>query len=254
MTSYRNKRYQQNVESPDKDGPVMAAPISPDVPAVAPAPSTNGAGASPAESNDPGKEASRRAIALQLRLQEMERAEASREAANRAQPAIEEQEQQQPQQQMPARVEKWLAEHPQYCNPNDHVAQAEIHLATVKCMRDGKTWHDPDFIDTVERHLGMRQPQPNGNGSTAPAPAPRAAPVVRQRQSGGPVSAPPSREIHSLTTGKPTTRLPPLTADEVLIARASARPGMTDAEALREYSFNKQKMLALKARGEIQNG
>jgi hypothetical protein len=188
--------------------------------------------------------------ALKQRLAEMERAEAiTRQAIQEPQYAPEPQESQPPPA-MPARVEKWLAEHPQYLDPNDSVAQAEIHLATVKCMRDGKTWDAPDFIDTIERHLGFA---PATNGRTqdmriesrpsppASTPAPRAAPP---RQSHA-VSAPPSRDPPSFATGRPQGGPVRLTAEEIEMARAS---GISP----QEYAEQKKKMERMKQAGVIQ--
>jgi hypothetical protein len=189
--------------------------------------------------------------ALKARLAEMENAERlTREAVSQhPQYAAEPQEPQQ-QSAMPARVEKWLAEHPQYLDPNDSVAQAEIHLATVKCMRDGKTWDAPDFIDTIERHLGFA-PAPATNGrdmriesrpsSPAPTPAPRAAPP-RQTHA---VSAPPSRDPPSMTTGRPQGGPVRLTAAEFEMAAMS---GISP----QEYAEQKKKLERMKQAGEIQ--
>src|SRR5215831_20092483 len=99
----------------------------------------------------------------------MERAEQLAQQPRQQQPPP--QQTQQPE--MPAAVAKWLAEHPEYTNPNDQIAQVEISLATMKAARDGLTWNDDDFLPAIERHLGLRQrPQPNGNGRTESAPAP----------------------------------------------------------------------------------
>jgi hypothetical protein len=154
---------------------------------------------------------------------------------------------------MPARVEKWLADHPQYLDPNDHVAQAEIHLATVKCMRDGKTWDAPDFIDTIERHLGVKQPATNGRAQDmriesrpsppAPTPTPRAAPP--QQRMAVNVSAPPTREVPSYSTGRAPSHRAPLTADELYIAQQS---GQTPEQ----YQDQKEKLRRMKESGAIQ--
>jgi len=181
--------------------------------------------------------------ALRDRLREMESAEALSRRQPQQQPhAAEPQQPQQPA--MPAQVEKWLAEHPQYMDPNDAVAQAEIHLATVKCMRDGKTWNDSDFIPTIERHLGIA---PRTNGSQhRPPPAP-AAPVRQQQRSTVPIGAPPHRDVPSMTTGRPASRRAPLTAEEVEAARFS---GITPER----YAEEKEKMLRLRAAGQLQEG
>jgi hypothetical protein len=189
--------------------------------------------------------------ALRDRLKEMENAERLTREAVSQHPQLATEPPQEPQ--MPARVEKWLADHPQYLDPNDHVAQAEIHLATVKCMRDGKTWDAPDFIDTVERHLGFA-PAPATNGQTRdmriesrpspPAPAPQVAPPRRQTMS-VPVSAPPTRENVSMSTGRPQGGPVRLTAEEIEMARAS---GISPEE----YAQQKKKLERMKQAGVIQ--
>src|SRR5262245_29491872 len=95
----------------------------------------------PETTESPADAAAKNAIALQLRLREMERAEQlNREAVQQPPPhAAEPQQQQQP---TPAHIEKWLAEHPQYVDPNDAIARTEISLATMKAARDGLTWND----------------------------------------------------------------------------------------------------------------
>src|SRR5262245_4115913 len=207
MASLR-KRYRPNLESPiaGNEPPVMSPPevtAAELPPAVEPKPMEQIETQSSADAAG--------AAAIKARLAEMERAEKFVQgAAQHQQRPASEPPQQQPQ--MPAQVAKWLAEHPQYLNPNDQVAQAEINLATMKCIRDGKTWHDDDFIPTVEKYLGLTS---QGNGqATSPAPAPpptaAAAPAYRapqpqpqQRRSSVPVSAPPTRESPSLATGRP---------------------------------------------------
>jgi hypothetical protein len=205
----------------------------------------------PKVESSPADEAGK--AALKQRLAEMENAERfTREAVSQhPQYATEPQEPQQPPA-MPARVEKWLADHPQYLDPNDSVAQAEIHLATVKCMRDGKTWDAPDFIDTIERHLGLA-PATATNGQTRdmrvesrpspPAPAPQVAPP-RQRMSVN-VSAPPTREVPSYSTGRAPSHRAPLNADELYIAQQS---GQTPEQ----YQEQKEKLRRLKESGAIQ--
>jgi hypothetical protein len=246
MASLR-KRYQEHVEtSPRQDGPPVttapteAAKLPPAVDAKPPEPITT---------ESPADAAGRDAI--KQRLQEMQQAERiTREAVSHPQPP-QPREPQEPQQRMPAQVEKWLAEHPQYLDPNDHVAQAEIHLATVKCMRDGKTWDQPDFIPTIERHLGLA---PRGNGQTQhgpieskpPAPAaPRyEAPPRQQQRSATPVSAPPTREAPSMTTGRPASRRVPLTAEQVEMAKASGI-------SVEEYERQLIRMNQMKAAGAL---
>src|SRR5215470_4655632 len=140
MASLR-KRYQGRVEtSPRHDGPPVTAPPTgaaklPDAVADSKPPPEMPEAESPVDAAAKN--------ALRERLREMESAEALNRRQPQQQPqyAAEPQQQQPQQPTMPAHVATWLAEHPQYTDPNDAVAQAEIHLATVKCMRDGKTWN-----------------------------------------------------------------------------------------------------------------
>src|SRR5262249_33853591 len=135
----------------------------------------------------------------------------NRETVQQRPPQAAEPQQQHPQQPaMPAHVEKWLADHPQYMDPNDQVAQAEIYTATLKCNRDGKSWDQPDFLPTLERHLGIA-PATNGHAQQRPVerptPAPAAppryeAPVRQQQRSTVPMSAPVSRDSPSMATGR----------------------------------------------------
>jgi len=188
MASLR-KRYQDRVEAGPRqdDPPVTTAPTEA---AKLPEAAENPKPIEQPQTESPADTAAR--TALRERLREMENAEALTHQAQQPQPqyAAEPQQQQQPQQPaMPAQVQKWLAEHPQYCDPNDHVAQAEIYTATLKCNRDGKSWDQPDFIPTLERYLGIA---PRGNGQVqsrpierppAPAAPPRSEPVRQQQRS-----------------------------------------------------------------------
>jgi hypothetical protein len=186
--------------------------------------------------------------ALRQRLAEMTRAEGlQREAMQQGEHRLAAEPPQQPQQQqaMSAHVQEWLSKHPQFFN--DAVAQAELNVATMKCVRDGLNWNDDNFIPSIERHLGFRQqPQPNGNGHAPAAPARNGAQPVRQQQRpvGPAVSAPPSRDAPSMSTGRATGRAP-LTEAEVEIARGS---GLSPEE----YAAQKEKMNRLKAAGAIQ--
>jgi hypothetical protein len=248
MASLR-KKYADHVEvgAPRQDEPPVSVPPTgaaklPDEPAadVKPPPEEM-----PEPKESPADAAAKHA--MRERLREMETAETlSRQAQQPPQYAAEPQQQpQQPQQPaVPAHVERWLAAHPQYLDPNDHVAQAEIHLATVKCMRDGKMWDDADFLPTIERHLGLRQqlqPQSNGNRMQQPAPAPRPAPA---RQYSAPVSAPPTREAPSMTTGRMPSAPARLTAEQKELCRSL---GLSETQ----YAEELRKMEAMKRDGQI---
>jgi hypothetical protein len=200
----------------------------------------------PATTQSPADAAAKDAIALQLRLKEMEHAERLQQESVQQRPQAAEPPQQQQQPAMPVHIERWLAEHPEYMNPNDHVAQAEIYTATLKCNRDGKNWDQPDFIPTLERHLGLRQQQQQPRPQPTPQPQPPRyeAPPRQQQRSPVPMSAPPSREPASMSTGRPQSFRAPLTADELDIARCS---GITPER----YAQEKEKMLRMKAAGQL---
>src|SRR5215831_16409584 len=126
MASIR-KRYADRVDAPPVTAPPTGAAKLPDAVVDAKPPEM------PA-TESPVDKAAKDAIALQLRLREMERAEQlNREAVQPPPPPPQAAEPQAPQQPaMPAHIEKWLAEHPQYCDRNDQIAQTEISLATMK--------------------------------------------------------------------------------------------------------------------------
>ena len=153
---------------------------------------------------------------------------------------------------MPAAVKTWLDAHPQYMDTNDVVAQAEIHLATVKTLRDGKSWHSPDFLSTLEHHLAFREPQtrpeqvrPAANQPIQPRyveAAPARTPVPQQARPAAPVSAPPTRDAPSMTTGRSPSEPLRLTAEEQQLARTL---GLSDSQ----YMEGKKRMMAEKAAG-----
>src|SRR5262249_879674 len=116
---------------------------------------------------------------------------------------------QQQQQEVPAAVAKFLAENPQYADPNDTIAQGEIYVATLKAGRDGLKWDDDNFIPAIKHHLGIA-PRTNGSSVRAeptestdknerrPAAPPRQPAPLRMSV---PVSAPPTRQVPSMSTG-----------------------------------------------------
>jgi hypothetical protein len=195
MVSYR-KKYSPQVESHparDDDAPVAASPRPS---AAAPPPAVEHPDPPALEERPPEETAAKNAI--QERLAEMREAEQHAHESVHAPHAPEPQRQQQPE--MPASVQKWLAEHPQYMNPNDPIAAAEINLAAMKCVREGLTWDDDKFLPSMERHLGIAPSNGKHLPASEPASPPR-APMPAPRQpapqrfaSGQPPAAPPSRE------------------------------------------------------------
>src|SRR5262249_1603165 len=244
MASLR-KRYQSHVEVPDRDGPpVQSAPTTAAQPPEPAADTTQPI--EPMATESPAAVAA--SSAIRDRLRERDAAENLVQATATHQQHVAAQVQQAAQS-IPEHVQEWLKEHPQYLNIQDPVAQAEINLATLKAIRDGKTWHDPGFLETVERHLGLA-PATNGRAAERPAeierppaaPTPRPAPV--RQHVGPPVAAPGGREPPAMTSGRVPSDVR-LSAEEVEIARAS---GITP----QEYAEKKKLMLQLKAAGAIQ--
>jgi hypothetical protein len=213
-----------------KDEPVRTSPVTLDVPKLAEpgdakAPSTNGAAdaSPPPELRDPGKEASRNAIQLQLRLKEMEAAD-QRQAASQQQPQqrpeVEETQQQQaPSAEqiiegsgLPDNAKSWLRAHPDYItDPTKNAQLRKMH--TVAEWQSGGQQYTDLYFDKMNVLLGLKQE------ARHVAPAPSAAPL--KRQYGGPVSAPPSRQSLSMTSGRPIERQPRLSDAELEIAQNS---------------------------------
>ena len=246
MTSLR-KRTGRVEASPRQDGPSVTVP--PTGAAKLPDPVVDAKAPEMPATESPADVAAKEAIALQLRLREMERAEQLNRQPQQPPPQASELQQPQPQgPAMPPAVQKWLAEHPEYCDASDQVAQAEIYTATLKCNRDGKSWEQPDFIPTLERHLGIA-PRTNGQTQPRPSPAPAAPPrydppVRRQQRSAVPMSAPPSRDVPSFQTGRPQGGPVRLTPAQQEAARFS---GISEAE----YARQLVKMEQMKAAGEL---
>jgi len=239
MASLR-KRYQGRVEASGRqDGPPVTTP--PTGAAKLPDAVADPKPLEMPEAESPVDAAAKNA--LRERLREMESAEAlsRRQPQQQPQYAAEPQQQQPQQPAMPAHVQEWLSRHPQYTDPNDQIAQAEIYTATLKCNRDGKSWDQPDFIPTLERHLGIA-PRTNGQSQHRP-PAPRSEPV-RQQRSNVPMSAPPHRETPSMLTGRSASRRAPLTEAQREAARFS---GISE----QEYASKLELMERMKAAGQL---
>jgi hypothetical protein len=244
------KRYQARVESSDKDGPPVAA--MPQESAARPPESVDAL--EPVEQptaaeSDPVAQAEK--SALRQRLAEMERAATTQQAMTQRQQqfATEPQRPQQAIPEVPGPVRAWLAEHPEYLS--DVVGQAELQLATLRAVRDGKKWGDDDFLAALEGHLGLapahsRQQNGHTETSTPPAvPASRNRTPVQQQHT-APVSAPPTRAAISMSTGRPTNEPVRLTAAQVEIARSL---GITEEE----YAAQQRRMVAMKRAGVIQD-
>ena len=177
---------------------------------------------------EPVEEAGRAAI-LQ-RITELERAEAISQEPQPPQFANEPPEQDPLEQvlaTMPEGVRGWLRARPQYLTDPEKNAQIQhAHLVAARELGDDE--FGPQYYARLEHHLGLR-PQKQPQQLTRPA-APRQA--IRQQTS---VSAPPTRDSISMSTGRPTGRVQ-LSSEEREFA---AMVGLSDAE----YAAEKQRML-----------
>jgi hypothetical protein len=155
---------------------------------------------------------------------------------------------------LPPRVQGWYRNNPSLLINPEQVARVQYAHWVAK-RETGEELTDK-YFDRMEAFLGLRQnaPKPATNGHSAPA-APRTAPAAaprnptpmrQQQQRPGPsVSAPPTREVPSMASGRPVGRRVPLTADEIQIA---ANSGISQEE----YATQKEKMARLRAAGAVQ--
>src|SRR5262245_17146453 len=250
MASVRRK-YQSHLAAKDEP-PVTTMPQH--TSAKLPEPAVDAKPPEPITKESPADVAAR--SALRDRLREMEQAETIVREVTTAQ----QQEPQQPQQltleqqiaHLPERIQQWCKADPRLATDPERIAQAQYchHVARREV---GEEFTDK-YYDRMEQMLGLREqprPQPNSNGQAQhkpienkpPAPAPRAsAPPPRQSV---PMSAPPTRDVPSMTTGRAHSHRAPLTADELQIAASS---GQTPEE----YQQQKERLQRLKQAGAIQ--
>jgi hypothetical protein len=249
MASLR-KRYQ---ESPERDAPPVSTPPSgqaappddakPVEQSAIETPSPAELAEQPTTEPAPVEQAAHNAI--KQRLAEMQRASALSSAASQQQPqAAEPQQEQDPYAHLPERIQNWFRRDPSLATDQKRVALLES-AHNVARHQTGEEFTDR-HIDRMEELLGFKQQaQPNGKVESRPSAAPTSP--RRQQYSGPPVSAPISREVPSLRTGKPSSYRAPLSAAEKEIARST---GISDAE----YQAQKEKMQRLQAAGALQDG
>src|SRR5262245_18301843 len=156
----------------DKDAPVASTPRATD----APPPPVETKPLEPMQVESPAEKAGQNA--LRDRIAEMERAEQLVQQSSAPPEPPPPPQQQRPAPPVPAAEQKFLADKPKYLR--DAVAQAELNLATQRCVRDGLTWTDDTFIPTVERYLRLASDTNHrrANGGpveveSRPAPAPQ---------------------------------------------------------------------------------
>jgi len=253
MASIR-KRYADRIEA----GPPVTAP--PTGAAKLPDPVVDAKPPEMPATESPADVAAKDAIALQLRLKEMERAEQLNRQPQQQQPpqAAEPQQQQQPQAptledviaHLPERAKRLYREHPEFATDPEKAAQIQ-YCHHVAAREVGEQFTDP-YFDRIEQMLGIAR---RSNGQTQqhrPSPAPAAPPrsheaPIRQQRSAIPVSAPPTRDVPSMATGRPTGGPVKLTAEQFEAAKFS---GISP----QEYARQLERMNRMKASGEIDDG
>src|SRR5262245_7233962 len=249
------KKYSAHVEERKDAPPVTVTPVQ----AAEPPPAVDAPKpAEPLEVESPVEEATRNA--LRARLQEVERAAELQREAIRQQPrmAAEPQQPVDPIEQaianLPERMKRWYQTHPELLTDPEKSAQMQ-YAHWVARREVGEEFTEP-YFDRMEQMLGFKQeqrppqprPQPNGNGQLPPdhnrqQAAPRnAAPVQRQQYAGPPVSAPPTRDAPSMTTGRAPSEPMRLTNEELELAR-------TLKLSPQEYAEGKKRMLREKGEG-----
>jgi hypothetical protein len=201
--------------------------------------------------------------ALKQRLREMEQAETLQQqhtVQHHQRMAAEPQPQQPPTFEetiahLPERVQRWYRGNPEFLTNPEKAAQIQYahHVARREVGEEGT---EPYFA-RMEAMLGIA-PRANGQAQRRPgpiesrppvtAPAPRyEAPPRQQQRSAVPISAPPTREVPSMASGRVPSRRVPLTAEQIEIAKASGI-------SVEEYERQLLKMEALKRAGAIQDG
>src|SRR5262249_18541656 len=149
---------------------------------------------------------------------------------------------------LPPRMQRWYRNDPELATNPEKAAKLQ-YMHHVARREVGEEFTDP-YFDRMESMLGLA-PSANGQARpierpSAPAPAPRRVEQpVRQQRSAVPMSAPVHREVPSMSSGRPQSFRAPLTRDELLIAQQC---GQTPAQ----YQEQKERMLRMKASGEIQ--
>ena len=241
------KKYSGQFGSPGKDEgpPVTTAPTQA---AKLPEPVADAKPPEPIETESPADKAAK--TALQQRLAEMQNAETlTREAVQHPQFAAEPQpEPQQPTLEdmvahLPPRVQRWYRQHPEFASDPEKAAQIQ-YCHHVARRETGQEFTDP-YFDRMEQMLGLA-PTTNGQSRPQPQPQPQLQPrnaeAPRARVSAASVSAPPTREVPSMASGRSQSFRASLTADELEIARSC---GQTPEQ----YQAQKEKWARMKAEG-----
>src|SRR5262249_1326733 len=115
---------------------------------------------------------------------------------------------------LPLRVQGWYRSHPEFLTDPERAAQIN-YVYHVAARETGEANTD-NHLDRMEHMLGLRHAEP----LPEPRPLPERS-VARPRYNGAPVSAPPTREVPSLSSGRTVNERVPLSREELEVARAS---------------------------------
>jgi len=179
--------------------------------------------------------------AIKQRLEEAQRAQhlvqerAAQYAAEPEAPQMDERDQFEAAiQHLPPRVQTWYRNDPSWLTDPERAAC--ITYAHHVSLRETGSVGSDDYYRRMESLMGLRDasPEPTPERSRASEPAPR-------QYSGAPVSAPPSRESHSMATGRPVDRVS-LSHEEAALAKSL---GLTS----QQYLDGKARMLREKQGG-----
>src|SRR5262245_27471936 len=115
-------------------------------------------------------------------------------------------------QQLPARAQAWYRADPSWLT--DPERAAHINYAHHVAVRETGAEGSDEYFDRMEHMLGLRHAEPLPEPRPLPE-RPRPSAPARPRYSGAPVSAPPSRDSHSMSTGRAVNERTPLTREEL---------------------------------------
>jgi len=152
---------------------------------------------------------------------------------------------------LPNNAQTWLRTHPEFIN--DATKNSEIQAAhSYIVQRRGIAAFSDSYFDELDKEFGFKK---------APDPSPAPAPAPQPRKS-IPMSAPVSRSVPSVTSGKSESNSITLTAEERAIARNSFGPikdadgnlvDMTPEQKERLYAQNKAKLQRMRNSGEYRH-
>lgn len=133
-------------------------------------------------------------------------------------------------QHLPDLAKSWVRRHPDYMMPGEK--NAALQHAHWIAKRESGEEYTQKYIDSLEVQLGLKQRATQDDDDE-----PEVRPARQERVS---VSAPPTRESPSISTGKPTTTRVTLTPEQRAHAKASGVDELTYARGVQELERRKK--------------